>query len=408
MRSAFTLIELLVVIAIIAILAVVVVLTLNPAQLLAQSRDGTRVSDMATLSSAINLYNTDQGGASGFSLGSSSVIYVSLPDPNATTTAGTNCSLLGLPTLPATYSYHCAASSTYRNSNGLGWIPINFQSVSSGNPLGSFPVDPLNASSSYLYYTYVTNGTQYQLSSHMESAKYISEEAASGGSDPALYMSGSNTSLAPFVGDMVGWWQLNEGSSGTAIDSSGEGNIGSWSGTPTGISSYYSPGYNQAWAGAFDGGTDTILASSSAIKFTGDFTVLLWVKTTASSSNQEILSTMNYGNNTGYVFLVGSNHEAYFDMNFNQYYIHAGAVDNGQWHQIVFTRSGGNGIFYQDGVNTYAYTSVVTSSFSSINPTIAIGSDHGSTYFAGSIEDVRFYSRALSATEVQAIYNTGK
>ncbi len=46
--SAFTLVELLVVIAIIAILAVEVTLTLNPAQLLAQSRDATRISDMAT------------------------------------------------------------------------------------------------------------------------------------------------------------------------------------------------------------------------------------------------------------------------------------------------------------------------------------------------------------------------
>jgi prepilin-type N-terminal cleavage/methylation domain-containing protein len=49
--TGFTLIELLVVIAIIAILAVVVVLTLNPVQLLAESRDANRVSDMATLQS---------------------------------------------------------------------------------------------------------------------------------------------------------------------------------------------------------------------------------------------------------------------------------------------------------------------------------------------------------------------
>ena len=47
-RSAFTLIELLVVIAILAILAVVVVLVLNPAELLKQSRDANRLSDMQT------------------------------------------------------------------------------------------------------------------------------------------------------------------------------------------------------------------------------------------------------------------------------------------------------------------------------------------------------------------------
>ncbi len=53
--QAFTLIELLVVIAIIAILSVVVVLSLNPAEMLRQSRDSNRVSDMDTLSHAISL-----------------------------------------------------------------------------------------------------------------------------------------------------------------------------------------------------------------------------------------------------------------------------------------------------------------------------------------------------------------
>ena len=59
-KSAFTLIELLIVIAIVAILAVVVVLTLNPAQMLAQGRDSNRISDMSTLNTAVNLYTTDQ------------------------------------------------------------------------------------------------------------------------------------------------------------------------------------------------------------------------------------------------------------------------------------------------------------------------------------------------------------
>ncbi|MBI2888821.1 MAG: prepilin-type N-terminal cleavage/methylation domain-containing protein, partial [Candidatus Liptonbacteria bacterium] len=48
-EKGFTLIELLVVIAIVAILAVVLILTLNPAQILAQSRDSTRISDLNTV-----------------------------------------------------------------------------------------------------------------------------------------------------------------------------------------------------------------------------------------------------------------------------------------------------------------------------------------------------------------------
>src|SRR5665213_128141 len=96
-RKAFTLIELLVVIAIIAILSIVVVLVLNPAEMLRQLRDTSRLSDMATLNSTLSLYAFDQGGSSLFSLGSSGVTYLSIPDPTATTTNGTDCSGIGFP-----------------------------------------------------------------------------------------------------------------------------------------------------------------------------------------------------------------------------------------------------------------------------------------------------------------------
>jgi prepilin-type N-terminal cleavage/methylation domain-containing protein len=187
-RDAFTLIELLVVIAIIAILAVVVVLTLNPAELLRQSRDANRASDMSTLNSAINLYTTDQTGASGFSLGSANVTYISIPDPTATTTAGTDCSGIGF---PSGGSFHCAASSTYRNVNGTGWIPINFTKISSGAPIGSLPMDPINQSSSGLYYSYQTNGNTFRLVADPESQKY----AVSAGVNPTMFVQGSNTGL---------------------------------------------------------------------------------------------------------------------------------------------------------------------------------------------------------------------
>ena len=198
MRKGFTLIELLVVIAIIAILAVVVVLTLNPAELLRQARDSNRSSDFATLTSAINLYNTDQGGASGYSLGTPNITYLSIPDPTATTSAGTDCSGIGFPSGGA---FHCAASSTYRNVNGTGWIPINFSAISSGSPLGSLPVDSTNQSSSNLYYTYQTNGTTFKLTAIPESQKY----ATQAGANPNMFIGGSNPLLDG------GYWVLVPG-----------------------------------------------------------------------------------------------------------------------------------------------------------------------------------------------------
>src|SRR3989344_8684487 len=59
MTKGFTLIELLIVIAILAVLSTAVVLVLNPAELLKQGRDSTRISDLASINSAIALYLTD-------------------------------------------------------------------------------------------------------------------------------------------------------------------------------------------------------------------------------------------------------------------------------------------------------------------------------------------------------------
>jgi prepilin-type N-terminal cleavage/methylation domain-containing protein len=285
-RKGFTLIELLVVIAIIAILAIVVVLTLNPAELLRQSRDGNRVSDMATLNSAINLYNTDQSGVSSYFLGSANTVYVSIPDPVATTTAGDQCQGLGLISLPSGYSYHCAASSTYRNINGTGWIPVNLSNISAGTPLSNLPVDPTNASSSRLYYTYETNGTQFETTAVMESQKYQlggSNDVISpdGGALASVYEKGSKLGLEPLdYGDatLVGFWPLNEGANSIAYDGSGSNATGSWSGTQIGSNGYYTTNAKVGpYAGDFDGSTDCITLGSGTSIRNQRYTYSAWI-----------------------------------------------------------------------------------------------------------------------------------
>ena len=133
MRKGFTLIELLVVIAIIAILAVVVVLTLNPAALLQQSRDAQRLSYMATMNSALGIFSVNTTNAN--ALGSISTTYVSIPDPLATSTLGDQCQGLNLPALSTGDTYQCPASSNSRNTDGSGWIPVNFNSLPTGSPV---------------------------------------------------------------------------------------------------------------------------------------------------------------------------------------------------------------------------------------------------------------------------------
>src|SRR5512140_3584902 len=117
-KKGFTLIELLVVIAILAVLTTTVVLVLNPAELVRQARDSTRISDLSSLNSAIALYLTDQAGATGFAWNSTStctagtVVSGSSTSPIASTTAGV---------LPVASCYVNVAQA----NDGTGWVPVN-------------------------------------------------------------------------------------------------------------------------------------------------------------------------------------------------------------------------------------------------------------------------------------------
>ncbi len=189
-KKGFTLIELLVVIAILAVLAVAVVLVLNPAELLKQGRDSTRLSDMATLNSALSLYYTDVLGA----------------NTSAWPSAGNYCTVAASSTGGWAGWSTCAnvATTTGVNSTSqtVGWIPINFSLISSGSPLTKEPVDPnnntascrgsgsiTNASCGYAFIASSTAGT-YKLETLMESAKF----SYGGSSDVTSKDSGESTS----------------------------------------------------------------------------------------------------------------------------------------------------------------------------------------------------------------------
>lgn len=220
-RSAFTLAEVLISVGVIAFVAVAVLVVLNPVEIMRTSRDSRRVSELNTLSKTAYLYESDVQG----SIGASSTVYVSIPDPQAATSAGSNCQSLGLPALPNGWSYHCAGPDYYRNIDGTGWVPIDFTGLSAGRPFEKLPVDPANSTSSSLYFTYATNGhLNYEFTSAMESKKYGlggPEDIVSrdGGKYQDLFEIGQDVNLAPvdFGGGAGGAGQNPGGGGGASI-----------------------------------------------------------------------------------------------------------------------------------------------------------------------------------------------
>ena len=208
-RSGFTLIELLVVIAIIAILAIVVVLTLNPGQLIMQARDSNRVSDLATVKSAIAYYlqdvTTSTVGVGGASAG---LCYESGPTFNGALSSS-SC-----PWFAGTASTTFLSTSSRNTNVATGWIPMNLGLISVGAPIGQWPIDPLNTvghgagvtlfvSSTDHFYSFAASTTSaggFKLGTKLESSKYVSGgsgdlEDTDGGTYVGAYETGANLSL---------------------------------------------------------------------------------------------------------------------------------------------------------------------------------------------------------------------
>jgi prepilin-type N-terminal cleavage/methylation domain-containing protein len=191
-KNGFTLVELLVVTSMIAVLSVATIVLLNPIELLRQSRDNTRISNMSTLMVVLGAYRAELCPND---IGSPSTTYVSIPDTDPA------CGNLGLPTLTGGLSYHCAASDAFRQPNSSGWIPVDFTQISSGAPLSNLPIDPVNESSSGFYYTFhpSIDGMNWELTSVMESEKFASRMTSDGGASDFVYEVGPDLGLAPYT-----------------------------------------------------------------------------------------------------------------------------------------------------------------------------------------------------------------
>lgn len=424
-ESSFTLIELVIVIGILTVVAAAAILVINPGEFLKRARDTTRMSDLGTINKAIGLYQASGGS----NLGQTNTVYISISSSQS------NCSDLGLPSLPSGWSYACANSDNYRKVNGSGWVPVNLTSISFGSPLNILPIDPINTVSSANYYTYVTGGS-WELTTLFESDKYSNISINDGDAYPGVYSLRTSTSpLTPGIRDkgLIGYWKFDEGSGTTANDSSGNGNTGAMlSGavypnpatTPTDF--HISSGCKLGTCANFNGTSNCIsVPNSNNLNFgVGSFSILLWFKTNSTSNEKDLIekSSGNYGTSgTGYRIFLGTSdtiNSRVKDANGNGLY---GGTTNlnlldGNWHYAGFIFSYTRGDYYVDGVNKTFSTqqNTLNSNINNSNAlTIGRGSLDGSACSSeramnGLVDDVRIYNRALSPAEIMAIYNATK
>lgn len=222
-------------------------------------------------------------------------------------------------------------------------------------------------------------------------------------------------SRAPNNLNLVGYWPMNEGGGTQAGDFSGQQDNGTLTSSPSWVTGKYGKALSFASASS----QYVTMGNAGPVNFSGNvsFSLSAWVKTTQSLSAGNYAAVAGKGflaNVRGYGFFLDGDNSSNITFqtrtNGTVVQISGGSINNGAWHHIVGTRVAGTNTtsIYVDGIFVNSTTGALTD-FSSTN-SFAIGGRDNSGFdyfFNGQIDDVRIYSRALSATEVLALYRSG-
>ena len=216
----------------------------------------------------------------------------------------------------------------------------------------------------------------------------------------------SSTIYEASAGQAAAVWPLNQASGTSVPDTSGSGNTGTAS--------------NVTWSGgaaSFDGADSQITTGGPVLDTAASWTVSGWANMAATSSNyQTVVAQANtpsggdiwLGYDPGLQAWALETNDIGIDQSvFNTAAAPAGSAQTGAWAFLTGTFDAGTGELsrYVNGVlqGQGAWPSPVNAA----GP-MSIGEVSGAAFFDGQIGNVQAYSRALSASEITALYSAGR
>jgi hypothetical protein len=161
----------------------------------------------------------------------------------------------------------------------------------------------------------------------------------------------------------------------------------------------------------FNGSSDHIeIVNDNSLILTDNLSVSVWVKTNSASSLKDILRKFNSVSGLLNYWIVTYNDKFQFYVggtSSNNAAVSNSIVQNNIWYHVVGVYDGSNTKIYINGDYENSADIPLTPDSNSENILIGHGYDVD-RYFNGSISNVRIYNRALSAEEIQLLYDMGR
>ena len=199
---------------------------------------------------------------------------------------------------------------------------------------------------------------------------------------------------------LVGWWPFN----GNANDESGNGNNGSY---VTGVNPTSDRNGASNSAMGFSG-QGSIALSNLPTTGSQDFTIAGWLSTSNASTARKGIAC--WGQDIPWqstYFFVNTNGKLAFDFAYNAGPTSTASVNDAQWHFISVTNSNGFIQLYVDGVPNGQGMQIslpnITGNTKSIGSNLSGGGTQNN--FAGKLDDIAIWDRALTSSEILNIYN---
>jgi len=205
--------------------------------------------------------------------------------------------------------------------------------------------------------------------------------------------------------NLISWWKFDEGQGTIAYDS-----VGANHGTI----------YDATWtigkingALGFDGINDYVdMADTVQNYLETDYTISAWIKTNTIQSNRAISSYRHSVEVYPLMLQLNQNNaDIYFSVRDNSLNIaqavYTDALTTNTWYHIVGVRESNIVNVYVNGISGTEDTATL-GEINSNNLKIGalqFGGNPPSNYFDGTIDDVKIFNRALSAQEIQQLYN---